>query len=140
MNQELYHRLVAVMAQFQERPKVADAAKAAGLDKVTAAERDAAWDAHQQQVDEAAKADEQQANPPDDPASAPADQGEDIEGIWVRTVPGVRRFRRAGMAFNDAGTGIALEALTDEQLAALEAEPNLIVERNTFSDQPGQQG
>lgn len=135
MNEDKHQKLVGAVAQFKEKPKVDELAKAAGLDKVTAAERDAAWDAHQQKDDEAEQPEQEHAAATEDPGQATADQGEDIDGIWVRTVPGVRRFRRAGMAFNEAGTGIALEAITDEQLAALEAEPNLIVERNAFTDQ-----
>lgn len=38
-------------------------------------------------------------------------------------------FRRAGWNFNREGHGIALTLLSDEQIALLENEPNLIVER-----------
>ncbi|WP_322521155.1 HI1506-related protein [Guyparkeria halophila] len=140
MNEDKHQKLLGAMSQFEEKPKVDEAAQAAGLDKVSAAERDAAWDAHQQQADQGDQPEQDGATATEDPGASPTDQGEDVEAIWVRTVPGVRRFRRAGMAFNEAGTGVALEALTDEQLAALEAEPNLIVERNTFTDNADSQG
>ncbi|WP_126456726.1 hypothetical protein [Sulfuriflexus mobilis] len=56
----------------------------------------------------------------------------DIDGVWVKTKPGVKSFRRAGLAFNEVGYGIALDALTKEQLKALKDEKNLIVEHTTF--------
>lgn len=57
-----------------------------------------------------------------------------VEGIYVKTAPGVKTFRRAGMAFNEHGHGIALDALSKAQLKQLENESNLVVERVTFSD------
>lgn len=65
--------------------------------------------------------------------SAEAKKSKAIDGILVRTVPGVKRFRRAGYAFSAAPVGFALSALTEKQLQALEDEPNLITERVTFS-------
>lgn len=49
-----------------------------------------------------------------------------IEGIYVRSFPPV--FRRAGFAFTSDGVGIALTAITAEQLKALQDEPLLSVE------------
>lgn len=66
-------------------------------------------------------------------AKAAQKSGNGIEGVWVRSV--TQSFRRAGFAFNRLGCGIALDALEDEQLAALEGEPNLVVERVTFEDE-----
>jgi hypothetical protein len=71
------------------------------------------------------------ASPAAEPKQAkPKADSKPIDGIWVRTAGG--SFRRAGFAFNQHGSGIALDALTDEQLAAIESEPRLIVERCTF--------
>lgn len=97
-----------------DKPKVDDLARLAGVDKVTAEERDAAWKAYREQ--------------------APAESREDIEGIFVKAVPGATGFRRAGFAFDETGYGIALGALSEEQLEAIENEPRLITERCTFTD------
>lgn len=52
------------------------------------------------------------------------------DALFVKSVPGV--FRRCGFSFNQEGVGIALDALTPEQIEALESEPNLRVERVQF--------
>lgn len=66
-------------------------------------------------------------------AATKASQDESgIEGLWIRSLPAT--FRRAGHQFNRRGHGIALEVLTPEQIEALENEPNLVVERVTFTD------
>ncbi|MCP8465196.1 hypothetical protein NK553_14685 [Pseudomonas sp. ZM23] len=54
-----------------------------------------------------------------------------IEGIYVRSFPPT--FRRAGFAFTSEGMGIALSAITAEQLKAIQDEPMLSVE---FCDFP----
>ncbi len=51
-----------------------------------------------------------------------------VAGLFIRTTPGVKRFRRAGHAFNEQGVGIALDALSEAQIAAIKAEPKLLVE------------
>lgn len=56
----------------------------------------------------------------------------DVDGVWIRSVP--ESFRRCGYRFTREGLGIALSALTDEQVQALQDEPNLVVEFCTFSE------
>lgn len=75
---------------------------------------------------------------PEAPAATPAkavdgslDDGE-VEGLWIEAIP-EQGFRRLGYRFTREGTGIALSALTEEQIRVLESEPNLKVERGTFS-------
>jgi hypothetical protein len=62
------------------------------------------------------------------------DKDLEVEGVWVRSVG--PRFRRAGYSFTQAGNGIALHALSEQDLAQLEAEPALVVERVTFTEVP----
>lgn len=57
---------------------------------------------------------------------------DDVDGVWIRSVP--ESFRRCGYRFTREGLGIALSALTDEQVQALQDEPNLVVEFCTFSE------
>lgn len=64
---------------------------------------------------------------------AKANQKE-TEGVYVKTVLGVKSFRRAGFEFNEQSMGFALDALSEEQLKALKEEPNLIVEHVTFNE------
>lgn len=64
--------------------------------------------------------------------AAPKKSG--IDGIFVKTKPGLASFRRAGFGFNREGSGIALDALSETQLELLEEEENIIVEYCTFSD------
>ena len=64
-------------------------------------------------------------------AAALDDDGE-IEGLWITAIP-EQGFRRCGYRFTREGFGIALDALTAEQIEALENEPNLKVERGVFS-------
>lgn len=47
--------------------------------------------------------------------------------LFIRSVS-KQGFRRAGFAFTPDGFGIAVDALTEEQIKALRDEPNLIVE------------
>lgn len=65
-----------------------------------------------------------------------ADDG-DIEGLWVVAIP-EQGFRRCGFRFTREGFGIALAALTAEQIEQLENEPNLKVERGIFSGRVGE--
>lgn len=59
------------------------------------------------------------------------DDGE-VEGLWITAVP-EQGFRRCGFRFTREGLGIALSALTEQQIEQLEREPNLKVERGVFS-------
>ncbi|WP_420598635.1 hypothetical protein [Neptuniibacter sp.] len=63
------------------------------------------------------------------------EEGEiEIDGVWVTSKP--KSFRRAGHRFTQEGLGIALHALQEGELEMLESEPNLVVERVTFTDVP----
>lgn len=55
----------------------------------------------------------------------------DIEGLWIVAIP-EQGFRRCGYRFTREGFGIALSALTEQQIEQLENEPNLKVERGIF--------
>ena len=57
-----------------------------------------------------------------------AEPGEQIQILYVRTVRGVKSFRRAGFAFDETGMGLDRAMLTDEQVEALMNEPKLNVE------------
>ncbi len=57
---------------------------------------------------------------------------DEIPAVFVRTGRGVKSRRRAGFRFSREGLGIALEALSDEQLEKLHADPALEVEACTF--------
>jgi len=59
------------------------------------------------------------------------DDGE-VEGLWIVAIP-EQGFRRCGDRFTREGFGIAMSALTPEQIETLENEPNLKVERGIFS-------
>jgi len=65
------------------------------------------------------------------------DDDGDIEGLWVTAIP-EQGFRRCGFRFTREGFGIALGALTAEQIEQLENEPNLKVERGIFSGRVGE--
>lgn len=54
-----------------------------------------------------------------------------VKGFFIRSRPATG-FRRCGFAFTPEGFGIAASALTDEQIAILKAEPNLVVEEGEF--------
>lgn len=60
------------------------------------------------------------------------DDDGDVEGLWVTAVP-EQGFRRCGFRFTREGFGIAPSLLTPEQIEQLETEPNLKVERGSFS-------
>ena len=42
-------------------------------------------------------------------------------------------YRRAGFGFSRAGVGIALSALTDEQIEVIKADPHLVVEEGSVA-------
>ncbi len=52
---------------------------------------------------------------------------EKVPALWIRSVK-PEGFRRCGFGFNAEGYGIALSALTDDQVETLRNERNLIVE------------
>ncbi|UQY32649.1 hypothetical protein K8U54_12935 [Pseudomonas fulva] len=70
------------------------------------------------------------SNSVDDPAAGL--NGDDIQALFIRSVS-PRGFRRCGHRFTPEGHGIALSALTEEQIEALASDPNLRVEVGTFS-------
>jgi len=55
-----------------------------------------------------------------------------VEGIHVKTIPGLKSFRRAGFGFNQEGISFTLDALSEEQLEALENEPHLVITHCTL--------
>lgn len=59
------------------------------------------------------------------PSAEAAKDGAAVDVLWIRSVP--ESFRRCGFRFNREGFGIALDALTDEQIETLVNEPNLVV-------------
>jgi len=67
-------------------------------------------------------------------------QGKDeVEALFVRTKARSGSRRRAGFSFMPTPYGIALDALTEEQIAAIEGDPHLVVERATFpADEAGE--
>lgn len=65
---------------------------------------------------------------------APGTEG--IPAVFVRTRKRYGSRRRAGHRFTRDGFGIALSALSDEQLAQLQADPALEVEECTFPTEP----
>lgn len=60
--------------------------------------------------------------------SSKKEKGKKMPALFIRTVPGVEGFHRAGHHFTKEGVGIALELLSDAQVKALKEEPRLIVE------------
>lgn len=58
----------------------------------------------------------------------------EIEGIFVRAT--VARRCRAGLCFDQDGTGFAKGVLSAAQIEAFEADPLLKVEHGTFTDAP----
>lgn len=55
-----------------------------------------------------------------------------VDGLLIRTIPGCKRFCRAGYSFTEEPYGIALELLSEDQVNALRAEKMLIVEDAEF--------
>lgn len=80
--------------------------------------------------------------PTQDPAPAappaPKAQGKkgEIPALYVRTRRRFKSRRRAGHRFDRQGHGIALEALSAEEVAALKADPALEVHECTFPAEP----
>lgn len=83
------------------------------------------------QDQEPAQASEAKPSEKDEKINTPPQEGE-IPAIYVRTKRRFKSRRRAGFRFNRQGHGIALEALSDEQLASLRADPALEVQECTF--------
>lgn len=54
----------------------------------------------------------------------------EVPALFVRSLH--EPYRRAGFAFSRAGIGIALSALSKEQIKALQEDPRLVVEECTF--------
>lgn len=71
----------------------------------------------------------------DGAANAKATKGE-IPALYVRTRRRFKSRRRAGHRFDRQGHGIALEALSAEEVAALKADPALEVHECTFPAEP----
>lgn len=51
-----------------------------------------------------------------------------IKALYIAAKKGQPRRCRAGMCFDEVGHGVALDALSDEQIEALKADPLLVVE------------
>lgn len=87
--------------------------------------------AAQASADEKAPEPEKVEEPKQEPKKEqkPADE---IEALFVRTTRQANR-RRAGLAFGPTPYGIALDALTEEQIQAIESDPHLVVERGFVS-------
>ncbi|HTF96504.1 MAG TPA: HI1506-related protein [Cellvibrio sp.] len=59
-------------------------------------------------------------------AAKKASEGGEIPALFISSRG--ESFRRCGFRFNKEPTGIALDCLSDEQIATLKADPNLVVE------------
>lgn len=69
-----------------------------------------------------------QDNPvPGTAPASPAPPSDPIAALFVRSVR-PEGFRRCGFRFTAEGVGIAMDALTDDQVRTLSEEPNLVVE------------
>ncbi|WP_334180834.1 HI1506-related protein [Pseudomonas nitroreducens] len=64
-------------------------------------------------------------------AGTGASEDEEVEALFIRAVP-EQGFRRCGHRFTREGHGIAVSLLSDEQIDALYADPNLVVEHCSF--------
>ncbi|MDP2548082.1 hypothetical protein [Oceanobacter sp. 4_MG-2023] len=60
-------------------------------------------------------------------------QGKTIPALVVSTARGISRFRRAGFGFNETGTIIPLDTLSDDQAKALRNDPALIAKEADIS-------
>jgi hypothetical protein len=113
----------------KKRPQNQPAAK---TDEEALAEKAAADSGAAAKADEeakaAAKADEEANVAKEAKGKRPP---KEVEALFVRTKRQASR-RRAGFTFTAAPFGIALDALTDEQLAAIDSDPMLHVERSTM--------
>lgn len=72
---------------------------------------------------------------PNPQGNAKAGKGE-IPALFVRTKRRFKSRRRAGHRFDRNGHGIALAALSAEEIAALKADPALEVQECTFPAEP----
>lgn len=88
-----------------KKPTVKEVTKWAELEKITADELNEAWKQYQSSL-----------------------SLDEIDCLFIKTLPGIKSFRRAGFAFNEQGYGIAIDALTKKQITALSNEDNLLVE------------
>lgn len=70
------------------------------------------------------------------PAAKATGQANLVKGIFVRSLSPTGTFRRCGITFTRQGVGVALDALTKAQLAAIQAEPMLIWEETEFPATP----
>lgn len=77
-----------------------------------------------------AKAPEPKAPEKKEPETAAEPEGE-TKALFIKSRPATG-FRRCGMRFTPEGHGVALELLTDDQVATLKADANLIVEVRTI--------
>ena len=71
----------------------------------------------------------QPAEEPTQDAQEPEGEQEEVEAIFVRSLP--PSFRRAGFRFTRDGHGLLLRNLTDEQYQAITSDPMLAVEHCT---------
>jgi len=129
MSNEQHNKLVAAFKQanLTAKPNCTEAAALIGEERVAGKDLNAAWaefkEGSSNENPENTKATNSQAN---------QTQAEEVSGLYVRTLPGLKSFRRAGYGFNEQGMGFADGVLSDELVEQLEEEPNLIVERVTF--------
>lgn len=72
---------------------------------------------------------EQTPAPPQPPAGKPANKSakQSLPALFIRS-RSANGFRRCGFGFNRHGYGIALNALTEDQIKTLKNEPHLMVE------------
>ena len=71
-----------------------------------------------------------------DGATEPKASKGEIPAVFVRTKRRFKSRRRAGHRFDRNGHGIAMEALSAEEIAALKSDPALEVEECTFPAEP----
>lgn len=119
----------AVLVTNTEQTKEAPGADAAP----TVVEPTASTTGQDAQLDQEGQGDGAQAQLNQGDTTGDDDLGDgEIEGLWIRAVP-EQGFRRSGMRFTREGHGVALSALTDDQVAALISDSNLTVEHGFFS-------
>ncbi|WP_198651874.1 hypothetical protein [Salinicola sp. RZ23] len=68
----------------------------------------------------------------DEPAGTAGDEQVEIPALFIRTRKTILKRRRCGHVFTPEGHGIALAALSADQIHALESDPTLIVEECTL--------
>jgi len=77
----------------------------------------------------------QDVKPAADTPPAGADGAQDIPALWVEAVSEQGRWR-LGFQFTREGVGIALDGLSEAEVAALKGDPMLRVKEVAFSDDP----